>query len=308
VLIVDPNTGKILSMVGGRGFSYSFLNGVTQMKKSPGSICKILPCITAFEQNFPVDYPLEDRPIYVDANNNINYINEDEISDYMEIKNIKVIRNHDKKYIGPTTIKTAFEKSRNVPMIILTKLVGINNVKNTAVNMGIISEDTPFYLSGSLGSIYVNIYSMVKGLSMLANGGNKIPNLYYIHKITDLKGNLVYENPEINPINNSEEKVLKNKTINNINNLCEGVIRNGIRNKLDCISKKIAGKTGTSQENKEAAFVVWSKNYLIYVMVYNMDHENPAYKLWGNDIPLEISKNILIYLEESLEETIKLQE
>lgn len=301
VIIIDPDTGKIKASIGGRGFQFSFFNGITQVAKSPGSILKIIPCITALEKGYSPEYIIQDVPIYVDKEGKIVFISEEEVSKHLENEDIKVVKNLDHKYLGPLSLKDALVKSRNVPIILLTSLLGINNVKKTAVNMGIISDNVPYYLSSSLGSLYMPVQDIAKALCCIPNGGYKIDQLYFITKITDLKGKILYTQIPEEEIINNRKKILSDATVITVNNICTEVVHNGIlKNKLSNITMQIAGKTGTAQGNKEAAFVVWHGKYLIYVLVYNIDNETPGYLLWGSDAPLRVAKNILAHIEKQL--------
>lgn len=312
-VVIDIHTGKILSTIGGRGFNYSFINSTTQVFKSPGSIAKILTSTTAFEEGLLPSHELLDVPIYVNNNGEIFFINEEEVDFFLKKEaalNIKVIKNHDRKYMGPIDLKKAIINSRNIPMILLIKELGINTVKNIAIKMGIIEASTPFYLSSTLGSIYVNLRNMAKGIASIGNGGYKLDKLHLIKKVMDLNKNTIYEIPE--NIIEERTKILKATTVEYSNEIYNGVTKYGVKNKLNTINKKICCKTGSSQENKEASFVVWDRNYLIYFMIYNIDFDdnlinnNFLYELWGNHLPLLISKSILEYLTPFLEDALYL--
>ena len=298
VIVIDPHSGKVLSAVGGRGFDYSFFDGIKQVKKSPGSIGKIFPCIAAFENGYTPEFPLRDTPIYIDENGKVIVIDDESQIEFYKNKTIgKFVRNYDNKYQGDMTLGRAFEQSRNIPMILITNLLGVSKVRNTALKIGAIEVDTPFYLSGALGAIEVPLENMARALAVIPNGGYKLNKLHYISHITDLNGNLLYTS-----IEERGERILTPQTVFYTESIAERVIKNGIRHRLDVIKKKIAGKTGTAQENKNASFVVWSKNYLIYVLIYYMDNRPVSLKLWGNDLPIKVSKDILLFLENSLEE------
>lgn len=312
-VVINIHTGEILSTVGGRGYNYSFINGTTQVIKSPGSIGKIITTTAAFEAGFTPEYELPDIPIYVDNNGNIFFINEEEVNEYLEKEEalkIKVIKNYDKKYMGLMNLKTAMWQARNIPLILLIKELGINKVKNMAVEMGIVNSSTPFYLSSTLGSIYVNIRNMANGIASIGNGGYKLEKLHLVKKVIDLNGNIVYEMPE--DLIEKRKKILTDNTVAYSNDIFNSVTKYGIKNKLNNINKKLCCKTGTAQGNREASFVVWDRNYLIYFMVYNMDPDENLinndflYELWGRDLPLNISKNILNYLNVFLEDALYL--
>jgi penicillin-binding protein 1A len=312
-VIIDIHTGKILSTIGGKGFNYSFINSSTNVLKSPGSVAKILTTTAAFENGKLPSHELLDTPIYVNNNGDIFFINENQVEEYLkneEIKGIKVIKNYDKKYMGLINLKKAITSSRNIPLILLIKEIGINKVKEIAVKMGIVSEKTPFYLSSTLGTIYVSLRDMAKGIASIGNGGYQLKKLHIINKVTDLNNNIIYEIP--NNLLEERTKILKDNTIQYSNEIYHSVGKYGVRNKLNNINKKICCKTGTAQGNKEASFVVWDKNYLIYFMIYNTDidenliNNNFLYELWGSDLPLIISKNILEYLSDLLEDALYL--
>lgn len=303
LIIIDPTTGKILSSVGGRGLKYSFLDGVYQVKKSPGSICKIFACVAAFERGYTPSYELNDAPIYIDAKHKVHNILPEEIDTYTSMKIGKVVRNYDNKYLGLISLQNAFEKSRNVPFISLTDRLGVNTVKTQAIRMGAIDYNTPYYLSGTLGSIYVSIERMARSLCAIPNGGYKVDKLYFISKITNLNGDVLFEEKSDEYIKTLQSRIISFKSINMVESLCKGTIKNGTKNQLQVIGKELAGKTGTSQENKEASFVVWCGNYLIYILIYHMNEtEQTSCRLWGGDLPIKIAQEILMYLKHHIQE------
>lgn len=293
IVILNIHTGEILATVGGVGTKYSFFNSTNKVKKSPGSIAKIFVLAGAFEKGLLPSHQLIDAPIYIDENGNIFFLDENQVATYLTKKNIKVVRNYDRKYTGKISLEDSIVLSRNIPMILLTKELGINFIKYIAIKMGIIDESTSFFLSGALGSIYVTVENMAKGLISLGNGGYKVKNLHLINKITNFQGEIIYEkNKEI--ILMERKKIFTDNIIKNMQKVLNAVTNKGIKNQLIAFNNiKLCCKTGTAQDNKEASFVIWDKNYLIYVMVYNTDHTNPSYVLWGNHLPVLITKQIL---------------
>jgi penicillin-binding protein 1A len=297
VIIINIHTGEILTTVGGIGTKYSFFNSINKVKKSPGSIAKIFALLAAMEKGLSPSTELLDDPIYIDGNGNIFFLNENEVPAYLNRKDIKVVRNHDRKYLGQITLENSIVFSRNIPIILLAKKIGINFIKSICVKMGILDNNTSFFLSGVLGSIYVTVESMARGLSSIGNGGYKIKNLYLINKITNFEGEVIYENTKEELMNN-REKIFEDSIIKNSQKVLNSVANRGVKNQLSGFANtKLCCKTGTAQDNKEASFVVWDKNYLIYTIVYNTDHNNPAFVLWGSNLPLFITKQILKLLQ-----------
>jgi penicillin-binding protein 1A len=292
VLIVNPHTGRMISYVGGRGLKYSFWDGITQVKHSPGSICKIFTYLTAFIQNYKNDFILQDIPIYITSTNQIIEITENERNSY-EKKDGKVMQNYDHKYLGPITLEDAFIKSRNIPIIMLSNLLGLNNIKKTIIKLGLMSKQEPLYLASVLGGGFERtIKDIVLALCALCNGGFKLNKLIHITKITDYTGNILYKEDEI-----QKEQILSMEVIDSMQNLCRKVILEGVAGKLKNIQKTLYGKTGTGQHGKTACFFVWSQDYLIYVLVYNNDQNTNIFHLWGRSLPLEIARKILFYLD-----------
>lgn len=297
VIVIEPKTGKILSLVGGRGLEYSYVNGA-KIVKSPGSIAKLLPLITAFEKGYSGDFQLYNAPIYIDDHGKIQYILPEEMDEYRK-KSGKVVKNHNNVYNGYVSIEDTIIRSINTTSVVLTSLLGVDQVKATAVKMGIIENSQPYYLASSLGSIYTTMENFIRAMASLANGGYKLHRLYYIDEIKDFDGNIVFKE-DTNTIKG--EKIFSDEAVGKFNYVCGKVKQFGIRNKLNMIQMPLMCKTGTGQNQREAAFLVWNENYMVYVIIYSVTNETVD-NLWGGTAPLFIARDILIFLQNEEEKT-----
>jgi len=181
LLAMDSNTGKIKAMVGGRSYKKSEFNRATQSKRQPGSAFKPFIFTAAFDKGMTPATTLMDSPV----------IYKDTLKD-----SLWKPQNFSEKFYGPTTLRTALIKSRNLVTIKLLKEIGIDYAADYAVNMGITTPLTRD-LSMALGTSGITLLEMVRGYGIFANGGKKVKP-FLIKKIVDRTGNIVEENvPEV---------------------------------------------------------------------------------------------------------------
>ena len=175
-------------------------------------------------------------------------------------------------YFGPTTLRVGLEKSRNVTTIRMSADVGIGNIASTVKRFGINDRPRKIY-SLVLGSTETNLLKMVRAYAMIVNGGKKItPTL--IEKIQDKNGKIIFKRenvkcedclpdrntpiselviPELEDI---REQITDSATAFQMTNLLEGVVQRGTGWRAKAIKKPIGAKTGTTNDGKDAWFVI----------------------------------------------------
>lgn len=241
-VIMEPETGFIKAIVGGNNFSRSPFNRAIYAKRQPGSAFKPIIYAAALENGFTPLSVINDEPISYPGVNGQDWTPE----------------NYDHKYYGPTTLRTALALSRNVVTVRLLESVGIDKVIAFAKEIGINSE-IPRELTIALGSITMTPLELATVYSSFANGGLRIKPIA-IRYITDQKGNILESNePE-------GIEVLSPQTSFILTSMMKDVINYGTGMRAN-IGRPAAGKTGTSNDYKDAWFVGYTPHIVGCVWV-----------------------------------------
>ncbi len=232
LLAMDTNTGAIRAMVGGRSYGKSEFNRATQAKRQPGSAFKPFIFTAAFDKGMTPATILMDSPV----------IYRDTLKD-----SLWKPQNFSEKFYGPTTLRTALIKSRNLVTIKLLKEIGIDYAADYALNIGITTPLTRD-LSMALGTSGVTLLEMVRGYSIFANGGKRVQP-FFIKKIVDRTGNIVEENgPKV-------EQVIDPGISYITSHLLQEAVKGGTGWRVRALGRPVAGKTGTTNDLKDAWFM-----------------------------------------------------
>lgn len=262
---LNPDTGAIISLVGGFNFTHNKFNRSTQAIRQPGSNIKPFIYAAAINEGYTTASLINDAPIvFHDKKLEGNWRPE----------------NYSKKFYGPTRLREALYKSRNLVSIRLLRSIGIKTAQDFLELAGFDRSKLPNNLSLSLGSADITPLSLVTGYAAFANGGFKI-SPYFIAKIEDPKGNTIFEaepliacpscTPET-PEQNAEAKPENTKYAPRIYdekvtfltyNMMQDVIRLGTGRKALVLNRTdIAGKTGTTNDQKDAWFSGFNRDYV----------------------------------------------
>jgi penicillin-binding protein 1A len=227
---VEPETGFIKALVGGFNFPKSEFNRAVYAKRQVGSAIKPIIYAAAMEHGF--------TPATI--------INDEEIS-YPDGKGGKWSpENYDRKYHGPTRLREALAYSRNVVTVRLVDLVGIDKVLSFARDVGI-EADMPRELTIALGSVSITPLELASAYSTFANEGVRM-NPIAIKYITDSKGEVIESNePE-------GVEAISSQTSFLITSMMKDVLSYGTGMRAN-IGRPAAGKTGTSNDYKDAWFI-----------------------------------------------------
>lgn len=265
IVAMDPYTGRVLAMAGGFSFSDSQFNRATQAFRQPGSSFKPFVYAAALDNGYTPSSVVLDGPIRVDQGNQLG---------------IWEPKNYGGKFAGPSTLRLGIEKSRNLMTVRLAKDMGMPLVAEYAERFGIYDKMTPV-LSMSLGSGETTVMRMTAAYSVLANGGRSIkPSL--IDRIQDRYGKTIFkheervcvdcnaqtwrgqEEPELE---DDREQVLDPMTAYQITSMMEGVVQRGTAPVVKEIGVPVAGKTGTTNEEKDAWFVGYTPDLVTGVYI-----------------------------------------
>jgi penicillin-binding protein 1A len=265
MVVMDPWTGRVLAMVGGFSFDQSQFNRATQAYRQPGSSFKPIVYSAALDNGYTPSTVVLDAPIEIDQGQGAGVWRPENFSSG--------------KFQGPVTLRNALRQSLNTVTVRLAQDIGMPLIGEYARRFGVYDE-LPNYLSYALGAGETTAMRMVTAYSMLANGGRRVkPTL--IDRIQDRYGRTIYKHdqrecrgcdapggwknqPEPQLIDRREQ-VLDAMTAYQITELLEGVVQAGTATVLKEVGKPIAGKTGTTNEAKDAWFVGYSPDMAVGV-------------------------------------------
>ncbi len=241
---LDPHTGEIKAMVGGRDFSESEFNRATQAMRQPGSSFKPFVFTAAIDNGFtPADIVI-DAPIVVQIGDSL----------YSPA-------NYDRTFLGPVTLRRGLALSRNLVAIRLLRAIGIRTAVEYARKMGIESR-LANVLSLALGSCGVRLVELTSAFGTLANEGMRVEPLL-IEKILDRDGKVIYENKRV------QRRVLSPQTAYVVTNMMESVLNEGtaIAARTMGFHHPAAGKTGTTDDYTDAWFIGFTPDLVCGVWV-----------------------------------------
>jgi penicillin-binding protein 1A len=263
MVAMDPWTGRVLAMVGGFSFDQSQFNRATQAYRQPGSSFKPIVYSSALDNGYTPSTVVVDAPIEIDQGQGGGVWRPDNFSSG--------------KYQGPTTLRNALRLSLNTVTVRLAQDVGMPLISEYAKRFGVYDE-LPNYLSYALGAGETTVMRMVTAYSMFANGGRRVkPTL--IDRIQDRYGHTIFKHdarecrgcdspsgwknqPEPQLVDRREQ-VLDTMTAYQITSMLEGVVQGGTAIAVREVGKPIAGKTGTTNEAKDAWFVGFSPDLVV---------------------------------------------
>lgn len=272
MVVMDPWTGRVLAMVGGFSFDQSQFNRATQAYRQPGSSFKPIVYSAALDNGYTPSTVVLDAPIEIDQGQGAGVWRPENFSA--------------NKYQGPVTLRNALRQSLNTVTVRLAQDIGMPLIGEYARRFGVYDE-LPNYLSYALGAGETTAMRMVTAYSMLANGGRRVkPTL--IDRIQDRYGHTIFKhdqrecrgcdapggwkNQNEPQLIDRREQVLDSMTAYQITELLEGVVQAGTATVVREVGKPIAGKTGTTNEAKDAWFVGFSPD--VAVAIY-MGYDKP---------------------------------
>jgi penicillin-binding protein 1A len=264
MVVMDPMTGRVLALVGGFSFDQSQFDRATQAMRQPGSSFKPFVYAAALDNGYTPSSIVLDAPIEVDQGGSNGVWRPENYSK--------------EKYAGPATLRFGIEQSRNLMTVRLAQDIGMPLIAEYAKRFGIY-DNLPPYLSYSLGAGETTVMRMVTAYAMLANGGRRVtPTL--IDRVQDRYGKTIYrhdqrecrgcdaktwDNQPEPGLLDRRERVLDPMTTYQITEIMEGVVQRGTATVLADLHKPIAGKTGTTNDEKDAWFVGFTPDLVVGV-------------------------------------------
>ena len=281
IIAMNPHTGRILAMTGGRSFKESSFNRATQAYRQIGSTIKPFVYLSALEKGYSPESLILDAPIVGWRENNKEWRPE----------------NYDRKFMGNIPLRFALETSRNVPAVRMVEQIGVRDAIDTAQRFGVYPKDLKqMNESLALGSGETTLQKLVLGYSAFINGGRAIqPKM--VDYIEDRYGNLLsgqkhkqveWSDGLLPPMDEEKSEPLSDpQSLYQLVSILQGVVERGTGKQAQVSGHTIAGKTGTTNMVKDVWFVGFSKN-LIAGVYLGYDTPKPLGKGAGSHMAARV--------------------
>lgn len=266
LVAMDPHTGRVLAVAGGFSFAMSQFDRAIQAKRQPGSSFKPFVYAAAIDNGYKPTSIILDAPIEIEQGPGLEIWKPD---------------NYDnQKSAGPSTLRFGIEKSRNQMTVRLAQDLGMPIITEYARRFGIYDDLLPV-LSMSLGAGETTLMKMATAYCMLANGGRQVKSTL-IDRIQDRWGKTVWRHDERQCMGCMAEKwasqeepdliddrkqIIDPHTAFQMTSILEGVVQRGTATSLKALNRPIAGKTGTTNEEKDVWFIGYTPDMVVGVFV-----------------------------------------
>lgn len=261
---MDPNTGRVLAVAGGFSYAQSEFNRATQAYRQPGSSFKPFVYAAALDTGYAPTTLVMDAPIAIPDGTGKTWRP----------------KNYDGRFSGPSTLRTGLENSRNLMTVRLARHLGMDLVADYGKRFGIYDE-LGTYLPMSLGAGETTLLRLVSAYAVIANGGKSI-NPSMIDRVQDRYGRTIYrqdsrqcadcnalswEDQEEPDLVDTRDYVLDPMTVYQITSMMRGVVERGTARNVATLGVPIAGKTGTTNDEKDVWFVGFTPNIVTGVFL-----------------------------------------
>lgn len=276
IVVMEPHTGRVKALVGGFSFDDSEFDRASQANRQPGSAFKPFVYTAALDNGYTPSSVVLDTPVAIDQGNG---------------QGIWRPKNYSGKFNGPSTLRIGIEKSRNLMTVRLAQDMGMPLISEYARRFGIYDNLMPV-LSMSLGAGETTLIRLTTAYSILANGGKKV-NATLIDRIQDRYGKTVWshdaakcagcEQAKFDPsqqpqLIDQRQQIVDPHTAYQVTSMLEGVVLRGTARKaMKDLPIPLAGKTGTTNDARDAWFVGFSADLAVGVFV-------------GHDVPRPMGK------------------
>jgi penicillin-binding protein 1A len=263
IAAMDPWTGRVLALVGGFSFDDSQFNRATQALRQPGSSFKPFVYAAAIDNGYTPSTVVVDAPVEIDQGAG---------------QGIWRPENYSRQFYGPQTLRFGLEQSRNVMTVRLAQDVGMPLVVEYAKRFGVY-DDLPPYLSYALGAGETTLVRMLAGYSMFDTGGRKV-KATLIDRIQDRYGRTIFRHDDrecqgcaspkwagqLEPeLIDRREIVIDPMTAYQMTSMMEGVVQRGTGTRIRDVGRPVAGKTGTTNDEKDVWFIAFTPDLVVGV-------------------------------------------
>jgi penicillin-binding protein 1A len=263
VVAMTPD-GAVRALVGGRNYVESQFDRAVAAKRQPGSAFKPFVYLAALERGLTPNTIRDDRPIDLKGWRPENYHHE---------------------YLGPVTLTRALAQSLNTVAVRLTLEVGPRTVVRTAHRLGIASKLDP-NTSIALGTSEVSVIEMVGAFAPFANGGMAVTP-HVVERVRSPDGKILYRSnpPDLG-------RVVEERHVAMMNQMMQETLISGTARGAQLPGWQAAGKTGTSQDFRDAWFIGYTSHLVTGVWLGN-DDNSPTHKTTGGSLPVEIWSRVM---------------
>jgi penicillin-binding protein 1B len=266
ILSIDPRDGGVRALVGGSNFRRSPFDRTSQMRRQPGSAFKPFVYLAAIaSKRATTSTLLLDSPVKIKLSST----------------EVWEPQNYDERFRGRVTLREAFERSLNVPTVRLTQEIGLRRVANTAKNVGISRVDAVPAMPLGVGE--VSMRELTAAYTAFPNLGERVEP-FLLRRVTDRRGKLLFEHKP-----KPKKRVADANAAYVLHTLLRGVVRRGTATRLKRYDLGyVAGKTGTTNDYRDAWFVGYTEDVVTSVWVgfdrgapLRLSSSEAALPVWG---------------------------
>jgi len=257
LVAIDPRSGAVKAMFGGRNFRQSQFNLAAQAKRQPGSAFKPIVLAAAMSEGISPVTELESKPVSIDAGDRI-----------------WKVTNYDKTYLGRVSVSRAMVSSDNTVYARLTDIVGPKAIVKTSHALGIRSRLAPYFSIG-LGSVAVSPLEMARAYATLANEGRRVDGSEFENRprVVETVERVRSSREDVNdPI---PTQVMEESHAELLTDILEDVVQSGTGKRAAIPGREVAGKTGTTDNYGDAWFVGYTPELVVAVWVGYPDSLTP---------------------------------
>ncbi len=292
LVVMDPHTGRVLAVAGGFSYAESQFDRAMQAKRQPGSAFKPIVYAAALDNGYNPSSIMLDAPLTIEQGPG---------------KEAWTPQNYEKESHGASTLRIGLEKSRNLMTVRLANDLGMPLIGEYARRMGVY-DDLPPYLSMALGAGETTLLRLATAYCSFVNGGKQV-HWTLIDRIQDRFGKTIWhhdsreckgcaaeawhgqDEPELV---DTRKQIMDPQTAYQMVSLLEGVVRRGTGYKVAKVGKPLAGKTGTTNDEKDAWFIGFSPDLVAGVFVGYDDPEPMGKGETGGGIASPIFRDFMM--------------
>ena len=265
LVAIDPQTGAVKAMFGGRNFRESQFNLAAQAKRQPGSAFKPIVLATAMNEGISPVTELVSKPVSIDAGDRIWRVT-----------------NYDKTYLGDVSLSRAMVSSDNTVYAQLTDLVGPKAIVKTSHQLGIRSRLAPYFSIG-LGSVAVSPLEMARAYATIANEGRRVDGSEFENRPRVVEEVARFRSSRVDVNAPVPKQVMDEGHAELLTDILENVVESGTGRRAAISGRDVAGKTGTTDNYGDAWFVGYTPELVVAVWVGYSDALKPMLTEFGGE-------------------------
>src|SRR5499427_4115949 len=297
LVVMDPHTGRVLAISGGFSFEISQFDRATQAKRQPGSSIKPFVYLTALDHGFTPSTLVVDGPISLPQGPGLPMWSP---TNYTK-------QGQEVKWRGPTPLRVALEQSLNAVTARVASMIGMEPIAETVERLGIM-DHMPREYSMALGAGETTLLRHTAAYAMLVNGGKRITPTF-IDRVQDRNGATIFRADQrpcdgcddvdwshqpVPVIPDTREQVADPGSAFQIVTMLQGVVERGTGKAVKAVGKPIAGKTGTTNDWRDAWFIGFTPDLVAGVYVGFDDPDSLGDDETGGHVAAPIFRDFMI--------------